>query len=140
MKKIVTAGCILLLSFISFKGTSNWETKLPGPWVAPASANDVPNPRKDNPASVTEGKTIYAKYCVVCHGTSGKGDGVAAAGLQVPPADHSSAKIQAQTDGAIYWKVTTGRSPMPGFKSTLTDEQRWDLVDYIRTLAKAKKK
>jgi len=78
-------------------------------------------------------------YCVPCHGNKGKGDGVAAAALKPKPADHSSQKVQSQTDGAIFYKITTGRLPMAPYKDILNTTQRWQLVNYIRTLAALKK-
>ena len=62
-----------------------------------------------------------------------------AAALNPKPADHTSAKVQSQTDGAIFYKITTGRLPMAPYKDVLNDTQRWQLVNYIRTLAAVKK-
>jgi mono/diheme cytochrome c family protein len=43
--------------------------------------------------------------------------------------------VQQQSDGALFYKITEGRGPMPSFKTTLTEQQRWDVVNHIRTLA-----
>jgi mono/diheme cytochrome c family protein len=59
--------------------------------------------------------------------------------LPKPPADHTSALIQKQSDGALYWMINTGNKPMPAYKGALTDQQIWQLVCYIRTLAKPSK-
>ena len=40
-----------------------------------------------------------------------------------------------QTDGAIFWKLTEGKTPMPAWGETLSEEQRWSVVNYVRTLA-----
>jgi len=127
---------LLMLSF-SFR---NVKTPAPAAFVAPAWADTIKNPLKGNVSSIADGKKTYTTYCVVCHGDKGKGDGVASAGLSKPPADHSSVAVQRQSDGAIYWKMSEGNSPMPSYKSSLTVTQRWQLVDYIRTLAKPAKK
>ncbi len=126
---ILVAGTIILMSFVS-----DIKFKTNTPWVAPASAAAVVNPLKGQADAVAAGKKLYTTYCVVCHGNKGKGDGVAASGLNPRPADHSSAKVQSQSDGAIYWKLTTGRAPMASYEKTLTETQRWQLVDFIRTL------
>lgn len=108
-------------------------------WEPPKVANDVKNPLASDATSLKEGKTMYTTYCTPCHGDKGKGDGVAAASLSVKPADHSSAVVQNQTDGAIFWEMSEGHNPMPSYKKAFTDRQRWQLVNYIRTLAKKTK-
>ena len=71
----------------------------------------------------------------ICHGTKGAGNGVAGASLKPKPANFTLKEIQAQSDGAIFWKITEGRTPMAAYKM-LSDTQRWQLVSYIRTLKK----
>ena len=128
---LLLATCsIYSTAFKSYKGGPR------PPWVAPAAAAGVANPLKGNAEATEAGKKTYTTYCVVCHGNKGKGDGIAASGLQVQPADHTSAKVQGQSDGALFWKMTEGRSPMPPYKGVLSETQRWQLVNYIRTLAK----
>jgi mono/diheme cytochrome c family protein len=130
---LITIAGIFSSAFRSYQGDNRSN------WVAPPSANNLTNPLKINSETVEAGKNIYNTYCFVCHGAKGKGDGVAAAGLKVRPADHTSAKVQSQTDGAIFWKMSEGRSPMPAYKSVLTETQRWQVVEYIRTLGKPRK-
>ncbi|HMC86926.1 MAG TPA: cytochrome c [Chitinophagaceae bacterium] len=89
---------------------------------------------------MAETKTLYITNCGPCHGDKGRGDGPAAPGLNPKPADHTSAAVQSETDGAIFWKLSEGRSPMPAYKKIFSEEQRWELVNYIRTLAKTAKK
>jgi len=105
-------------------------------WVAPKETDDLKNPLAGNNTSLKEGKTLYMSYCTPCHGDKGRGDGVAAASLSVKPADHSSDNVQKETDGALYWMITQGRNPMPTYQQTLSDNQRWELVAYIRTLGR----
>jgi mono/diheme cytochrome c family protein len=102
---------------------------------APASADTMHNPFKNAASAAMDGKKVYTQYCVVCHGEKGKGDGAAVAGLSKKPADHTSVAFQKQSDGAIYWKIANGNSPMPAFKATLKPKQIWQLVNYARTLA-----
>lgn len=105
-------------------------------WKAPASADALKNPYKGNAAETTKGKALYQKMCAICHGKTGKGDGPAGIALHPRPADHTSAQVQDQSDGALFWKMTNGNPPMAAYKDVLTTEQRWDLVNYIRTLKK----
>ena len=106
------------------------------PWVAPKSADKEKNPLKGNAKAAKEGKKIFSTYCVVCHGTTGEGNGSAAAALNPKPKNLTSKEVQKQTDGALFWKITTGNPPMLSWKSTLSKKQRWELIDYIRQLKK----
>ena len=109
-------------------------------WDTPAWTDTLKNPVAHNAAATDSGKILYQKNCVVCHGTGGKGDGVAAAGLSMKPADHTSPNVQLQTDGSLWWELSNGHSPMPAYKNVLTAKQRWELINYIRTLDKTKAK
>ena len=104
-------------------------------WAAPDSAAKIPNPVPADPESIAAGKTQYERNCLTCHGAAGKGDGPAAAGLETSPGDLSAPALWKQTDGAVFWKVTTGRGAMRPFRTKLTEKQRWDVVNYVRTLA-----
>ncbi len=106
------------------------------PWVAPAEAVKVKNPLAHDGPSALRGKTLYKSYCSPCHGNKGKGDGPAAAALNPKPADHTSTALQGETDGSLFYKISHGRKPMPQYKSILTETQRWQLINYIRTLSK----
>ena len=74
--------------------------------------------------------------CAICHGNYGKGDGMAGSSLTPRPTNFTISKVQAQSDGALYWKLTEGRAPMASYKTILKKEQRWQLVNYIRTFKK----
>jgi mono/diheme cytochrome c family protein len=110
------------------------------PWITPQIAKNVKNPIAGSASGLSDGQTLYIVNCTPCHGNKGKGDGPASAALNPKPADHSSALIQGETDGSLYWKLSEGRNPMPSYKKILTDKQRWELVNYIRTLSKTPKK
>ena len=127
---------ILLLALaITINTAYSQQRKFP----TPAYADTISNPIKGDVTSIAEGKKIYTRFCVTCHGNKGKGDGIAAPGLAKPPADHTSDFVQKQKDGALFWIITAGNRPMPTYKTTLTTAQRWQVVNYIRTLAKEKK-
>lgn len=127
---------LVLLLFISATAIAQKETaeahKLR--WKEPAGIDGVKNPFAGVSAEADSGKIRYMKICSVCHGNSGKGDGVAAPGLTVKPADHTSTLVQSATDGQLFWEVTNGHAPMPAYKTLLTEKQRWQLVCFIRTL------
>lgn len=136
INKIYFSFAILL--FISF--FINKEAKAQSKmWTPPASSDNYKNPLAGNTGVLKDAKILYTNYCTPCHGMKGKGDGVAAAALNPKPANHTSEMVQHHTDGGLYWMISTGRNPMPNYKSILSDNQRWELVNYIRTLAAVKR-
>lgn len=104
------------------------------PWKAPSNADALVDPMANDPKAIQKGQRIFSSLCWTCHGMSGKGDGPAAEGLKVHPADLGSASVQAQTNGAIYWKITHGRGEMASYEQVISREQRWAVVHYLRTL------
>ena len=98
------------------------------------SANKYINPYAGKTVATASGKTFYKQMCAICHGDKGKGDGLAGMTLNPRPANFKKTEIQSQTDGALYWKITEGKAPMAAYKDVLTEEQRWQLVNYIRQL------
>jgi mono/diheme cytochrome c family protein len=104
-------------------------------WKAPARAAKKKNPVASDEKSIAAGKEVYTKNCFSCHGPEGKGDGPAAKDLEKRPGNLSDPKLWAQTDGALFWKVTEGRKPMPTFEKLLSEEERWSVINYVRTLA-----
>ena len=105
-------------------------------WLAPASADTIKNPLSVTPATVSEGAALYNMYCFACHGDTGYGDGPAGGALGVRPANFHDQNVIKQKDGAFFWKLTNGKGNMPPFKEILKEEQRWQLVSYLRDLGK----
>ncbi len=103
-------------------------------WQAPADATQVKNPIPSDKASTDLGKKIFTGKCLSCHGSLGKGDGPMFKVLKKKPQDLTSDQVKAETDGSLFWKITKGQSPMPTFGKSLTDKERWSVVNYIRTL------
>ena len=109
-----------------------------GKWTAPSWADTLKNPLSKIVQATKKGKSIFNSQCYVCHGTDGKGDGIAARTINPRPANLTSPDVQKQSDGAIYWKITTGKLPMASYKNVYSDKQRWELVNYIRVLGRNK--
>jgi mono/diheme cytochrome c family protein len=84
-------------------------------------------------ASTENGKKIAMTNCAPCHGNAGKGDGPGAVALPKKPADWTSKAVQAESDGTLFVKITDGNVPMPPWAS-LPEKDRWDLVNYIKSL------
>jgi len=108
------------------------------PWVVPESAKEKKNLYPPDKSSLARGKKSYKTECLRCHGKEGEGDGISATKIEKIVADLSSDYVQNQTDGELFWKISEGRKPMPLSKRTLTDDQRWDIINYIRTFKKKK--
>lgn len=104
-------------------------------WNAPATAAKVQPPFSTGTKVINSGRAIYEERCADCHGKSGKGNGPSAADLEKPPTNFRTGKCQSQTDGELYWKITEGHKPMPSYKKKLSEEQRWQLVHYLRTFS-----
>jgi mono/diheme cytochrome c family protein len=128
---VVLLSAVAML-FLSFERPPSFQE---GPWVAPAWADTLKNPFAGNGAAIERGKENYDLYCWSCHGKKGRGDGSAGASFPIKPADFHAPAVRGQSDGALYWKLTTGRGNMTPYGDLLTDEQRWELVAYIRVLA-----
>ena len=103
-------------------------------WVAPERASKRTSPTPSNAGTVKHGRDLYTRECLKCHGKAGQGDGPQAAYLEVRPRDLTSATVANQSDGALFWKITEGFGPMP--KANLNDNDKWAVIDYVRTLAK----
>lgn len=103
-------------------------------WKAPPASVHRPNPVPANANTIAVGEKLYVSNCMTCHGPSGKGDGPGGAALEKKPADLGARIKAGETDGELFWKITEGRSPMLSWKS-LSETQRWELVNYIKTLA-----
>ncbi len=109
-------------------------------WAAPTTATEIKNPFADKKDATEKGKVLFNSTCSMCHGNTGKGDGIAGIAITPRPKNLCSDNVQTQTDGALFWKITTGNPPMASYKIPLTDMQRWALVNYIRQLKASDKK
>ncbi|MEJ7693509.1 cytochrome c [Daejeonella sp.] len=127
---IVTCGSILAFSF-NVKYTGIQE-----PWKAPAAADTLVSPYLIEPLTLPQGQEIYTIYCASCHGHQGMSDGTATNNLKVKPLKFQDKKVSSQTNGAIFWKIREGRGEMPSFRDVLSDEQKWQMVEYIRDISK----
>jgi len=121
----------IILGVLNFSFAMLQEEKK---WEADPDSKKLENPFADDSKATKMGNALYKVYCETCHGKTGIGDGPGSKVLNPKPADHTSEGVQSQTDGEIFWKISEGRGMMVAWKLSLSDEQRWQLVNYIRTL------
>jgi cytochrome c553 len=139
---LVIAPLLILLHGIKATQPGNFETSI----LRRAKHNvfvgdkNVKNPLATTPDSLADGKEAFSHYCVACHGLDGQNTGVPFADKMSPPVPSlSSAEIQSYTDGQLKWVIDNGIWPsgMPGSKGTLSDEEIWSIVIYLRHLPSA---
>ena len=93
------------------------------------------NPSVADEASLTRGAELYAIHCQMCHGVTGTGNGTIAAFLANRPANFTSDVVQSKSDGSFFLTITNGiDGRMPALNENLTVSERWDVVNFLRTL------
>jgi mono/diheme cytochrome c family protein len=110
---------------------------------APAEFQTMENPKAGSSAAVSEGETLFQKTakpfaCAVCHGVRGDGKGDPDFESTPPARNFTCAATMASLkDGQLFWIIKNGspQTSMPAFKGSLSDDQVWSLVAYIRSLA-----
>ena len=113
-------------------------------WELPADADKTTNPVPSSAESIAKGKELYMERtkgnCVFCHGDTGAGNEANLPRLRRKPADLTSKeRMSAMTDGELFWKISKGITGiMPAGEKRMSEEERWHVVNYIKTLAKDK--
>jgi len=122
MRAILAAAIVVYASLVV--ATAQVRERDNG-WMAPPNASAKQNPLANRPDAAAGGAKLFQERCATCHGADARG-------TEDAP-DLSQADVQAQTDGALFWKISTGnsRSGMPAF-SFLPELQRWQLVLHLR--------
>ncbi|GEM_PF-473782 len=104
----------------------------------PSEFAGLTNPVPADEASIARGEAIYQQQCAACHGPTGLGDGDAAATLDPPPAPLART-AQKMDDAYLYWRIHEGGAAfgtaMPAYGAVLSEDQIWDVVNYLRSLS-----
>ena len=128
MKQRFALVVVAILQVVALAGLTA-QSRQPNPsWVAPDRAASKPNPLADRPELASGGRKIFEQRCAQCHGDDAEGTSRAPSLV--------SRRVQAETDGALFWKIGSGdtRAGMPSF-SYLPAPERWQLVLHLRSLA-----
>ncbi len=147
------------LGIVAITAALAWRFRRRGPWrargivlagLSAGSALAVPalsvdaypttylhSPVPYEAGAVAAGARLYRQWCVDCHGVQGRGDGPLAGGMPVRPANLTEPHVQWHTHGDLYWWLTQGipRSGMPGFRDHLSDDERWQLLNFLTALS-----
>lgn len=122
--------CVLILTFVltSALAFALQARDRDTTWVAPSQDALKVNPLAIRPEAAAGGRKLFHRHCSNCHGEGARGS------TKAP--DLTQDVVQAQTDGALFWKIGSGnsRQGMPGF-SFLPAPQRWQLVLHLRATA-----
>ena len=95
------------------------------------------NPIESTSESVARGKELYDNYCSTCHGLQGGGNGPAAHGISTFPGQlWVWNNADSSEDGYLFWFITEGGSDMPPWGVILSENERWDVINYVKTLTK----
>lgn len=92
------------------------------------------NPVPTDDVSLQRGAVLYAIHCQLCHGAQGQGDGPLAHYFDRTPQNLTAAQTTAEFDGSVYLTIVQGFGQMPSLAENLTPRERWDVVNYVRTL------
>ena len=92
------------------------------------------NPIPSDSDSLQRGEILYHFHCSLCHGETGRGDGALSQYFARTPENLSGAQAAAEFDGSVYLAILQGFGEMPSLAENLTRRERWDIINYIRTL------
>jgi mono/diheme cytochrome c family protein len=140
MWKVFSVLSALLLAGIpaTSQETQKTEEKVAAAaFVIPPEAVKKGNPVKPAAESIARGKRLYGFDCEMCHGKDGDGKGDLAGDMKVKPRDYRDAdNLKDMTDGELFYIISKGKGEMTGEGDRTKPEAIWDLVNYIRSLAK----
>jgi cytochrome c len=130
----------IALSFVTALCTQQPSEKATSSYSSiPAEAAKQANPIKSSPESLSRAKKWWNLDCAMCHGKNGDGKGELAADMKLRIADFSDPNaFKDRTDGEIFYMIKIGNQDMPPEGQRVTPRENWDLVNYVRSLSKAK--
>jgi mono/diheme cytochrome c family protein len=142
MRVIFACGLLVVLSVPSQQETQKQAEEKPASGVEAKGAGDAAklvNPVKATPSSIAAGQKAYGFDCAMCHGKEGAGDGDLAADMKLKLRDYRAPdSLKGMTDGEIYTIIDKGKGQMTGEEGRMKPEQIWNVVNYVRSLAKPK--
>lgn len=111
----------------------------PGPEEAQRAGRELVNPYADEPEILARGGELYARFCSVCHGGDGAGQGPVVLRGMLPPPSMQGARALAITDGEMFHIVTMGQGNMASYAAQVSADDRWKVIRYLRSLQESAK-
>ena len=133
-KNLIGSIAVLMVALVLFAFVVSQDQKAGAQWVIPANYKSMANPQKGKADPEKVGQMLYTKHCKSCHGGTGLGDGPKASSQETKINSFKNPKFQAQTDGEIYFQSFVDRDMKSFEKKIPAAEDRWAIVNYIRTL------
>lgn len=129
--------CIIVVIALGVHANESLAHKAMDPdmWMAPEQEAHAQNPVPADNNSVARGKKVFLQNCSACHGENAEGLDAQSVGLEKNPPDLKE-RVKMHPDGDFFWKIKEGRGEMPSFNGDLTDEQIWEVINYIRSEGK----
>jgi mono/diheme cytochrome c family protein len=113
--------------------------KTPVAPAIPAEAIKQANPVKSSPESLARARKWWGMDCAMCHGKDGNGKGDTASDMKLTMSDFTdAATLKGRTDGELFYLIKNGNQDMPAEGTRVKTQENWDLVNYVRSLAKKK--
>jgi mono/diheme cytochrome c family protein len=136
--KLMRLGCCCIAVGISMGLHANaglaHESMAPDMWMAPEKVAHTLNPLPADNKSVARGGKLFLQNCSACHGENAEGLDAEIVGLEKSPPNLKE-RIKMHPDGDFFWKIQEGRGDMPSFNEDLTEEQIWEVINFIRSEA-----
>jgi len=128
----IISKCLIMLLFVMFLSFHGYAQSTPK--NIPESSKKLKNPYNNDTKAISVGARVYKKVCWTCHGDNGNGKGPQAAEIETKVADYNDPTVKSRTDGELFYWISNGGNDMQAFKETLTDEEIWKVVSYIRKI------
>jgi mono/diheme cytochrome c family protein len=137
---LLPALFFLSIPVLAQQPPANATAQKPSPYASiPVEATREQNPVKASPESIGRAKKWWTLDCAMCHGASGDGKGDIAKDMKLNVADFTNANtLKDRADGEIYYIIKNGHNDMPAEGPRIKPAEGWDLVNYVRSLAKGK--
>ena len=139
MKVSRIVSLLLTVNLFTYAQQAKQPPKPPpvAPYTIPEDAVHQANPVKPTPESMAHGKKWYGYDCAMCHGKDGDGKGEVGADMKLKVSDFTDpATLKDRTDGELFYIIKVGKGDMPPEGARVKTDELWDLVNYVRSLAK----